>query len=243
MLEMAEEAARLKDEMKSELQKWKDELKQDLLKTSREAFERELWSEMREIQQREMSEGLTFANKTIQELKIELERERANNAELKKKNDALLAKCTTLQSKTVDLEKRVLQVEQYSRNANIEIKGVARTIGGNVMEIVSKIGAAVQEPISESDLVTCHRVPTRTPDGSNIVVQFKSRAKRDVTLKKAKKARLLNSDIGLDNLAPVFVNEHLCPTLKRLLGMATKRKYEHGWKSVVLQWQDICVAK
>lgn len=80
--------------------------------------------------------------------------------------------------------------------------------------------------------MTCHRVPTRTPDVSNIVVQFKSREKWDVTLKEAKKARLLNSDIGLDNSAPVFVNEHLCPTLKRLLGMATKRKYEHGWKSV-----------
>lgn len=51
-------------------------------------------------------------------------------------------------------------------------------------------------------------------------------------MKKAKKTRLLNSDIGLGNSAPVFVNEHLCPTLKRLLGMATKRKYEHGWKSV-----------
>lgn len=158
---MAKEAAKLKDEMKSELQKWKDELKQDL-KTSREAFDRELRSEMCEIrnEQREMSEGLTFANKTIEELKIELEREHANNAELKKKNDALLAKCTTLQSKTVDLEKRVLQVEQYSRNANIEIKGVAKTIGENVMEIVSKIGAAVQEPgayfrIGPCDLPSC----------------------------------------------------------------------------------------
>lgn len=98
--------------------------------------------------------------------------------------------------------------------------------------ILSEIGNAIHEPISSSDVECCHRVPTRNPDKTNIVVQFKSRAKRDAALKKAKKTRITNRDLGLESTGPVYVNEHLCPALKRLLGMAVKRKYEHKWKSV-----------
>ncbi|KAH6943525.1 hypothetical protein HPB50_023163 [Hyalomma asiaticum] len=61
---------------------------------------------------------------------------------------------------------------------------------------------------------------------------FKSRTKRDAVLHKAKKARLSNKDIGSDNTQKIYVNEHLCPTLKRLLGIAIGRKRDNGWKSV-----------
>lgn len=75
-------------------------------------------------------------------------------------------------------------------------------------------------------------MPTRNPDKTNIIVQFKTRAKRDITLRKAKRTKLTNLQIGLNSSNSVFVNEHLCSTLKRLLGMAIRRKHEHKWKSV-----------
>lgn len=98
--------------------------------------------------------------------------------------------------------------------------------------LVSKLGTAINESITESDFEACHRVPTWNPDKSNIVVQFRSRAKRDSVLKKAKKMRLTNFDLDLGSQEPVYVNEHLCPALKKLLGMAVRRKYEQHWKSV-----------
>ncbi|KAH6924044.1 hypothetical protein HPB50_010837 [Hyalomma asiaticum] len=67
---------------------------------------------------------------------------------------------------------------------------------------------------------------------SGIATLFKSRTKRDAVLHKAKKARLSNKDIGSDNTQKIYVNEHLCPTLKRLLGIAIGRKRDNGWKSV-----------
>lgn len=65
------------------------------------------------------------------------------------------------------------------------------------------------------------------------------REKRDKVLEKAKKTKLMNRSLGLSMEAskneanhPIFVNEHLCQYLKRLLGMAIARKREHGWKFV-----------
>lgn len=99
-------------------------------------------------------------------------------------------------------------------------------------EIVTKIGTVIGEAITAAYIETCHRAPTRNAEKSNIVVQFKSRAKRDSVLHKAKKMRLNNQNLDLENPAPVYVNEHLCPTLKRLLAMAVKRKYDSKWKTV-----------
>lgn len=56
--------------------------------------------------------------------------------------------------------------------------------------------------------------------------------KRDLFLEKARPVRLTSSDIGFDSQAPVFINEHLCAPLKRLLGQAIARKRELNWKYV-----------
>lgn len=100
------------------------------------------------------------------------------------------------------------------------------------MGIISQIGSAIEEPITEADIEKYHSVPARRPGKTNIIVQFKSRAKRDAALYKAKKLRLTNKDTGIDNTDPVEVNEHLCPALRQLFGMAIKRKHEYEWKSV-----------
>lgn len=100
------------------------------------------------------------------------------------------------------------------------------------MNIVEKIGAAISVPITVSDIEACHSVPTRNSEKTNIVIQFRSRAKRDNVLKKAKNMRLTNNDLDLGSQTAVYVNEHLCPTQKRLLAMSVKRKYECNWKSL-----------
>lgn len=44
--------------------------------------------------------------------------------------------------------------------------------------------------------------------------------------------KLKNTDVGLENSDPVYVNEHLCLAQKKLLAFAVKKKYEHQWKYV-----------
>lgn len=97
---------------------------------------------------------------------------------------------------------------------------------------------AISEEIMEADIEACHQVPTQNPDKHNIVVEFKSWSKRDAALRKAKRLCLTNKSIDLDSDALFYVNEHLCPSLKCLLGVAIQRKRKYGWKSVGVQWTN-----
>lgn len=230
---MAKDLGKIKDEIRADLQKFKDELKNEI-KSSKESIERSLRNEIREVrnEQTQMLQKLESANKAIEELKSRLDNETAKSTKLSQENDLLRTKCTALERTSIELDKRVVNMEQYSRNMNLEIKGITQEENENVLDIISQIGSAIQEPITEADIEKCHRVPTRLPGKPNLLIQFKSRAKRDAALYKAKKLRLTNKDAGIDNTDPIYVNEHLCPALKRLLGMATKRKHEYEWKSV-----------
>lgn len=96
--------------------------------------------------------------------------------------------------------------------------------GGSELAI---LGTAINEPISPADVDSCHRVPTKDKTRSN-TVQFQNRAiRRDAVLQKAQKSRLSTTDIGFTlPAAAVYVNEHLCPEQKKLLGMTVARKKE-----------------
>lgn len=92
------------------------------------------------------------------------------------------------------------------------------------------LGDAIDERISETDVDVCHRVPRKDQGCPNVVVQFHSRAKREAVIEKARTKRVCASSFGFSEPLPVFVNEHLCPTLKKLLGQAVARKKERNWK-------------
>lgn len=230
---MAKEIARMKDELKAEFAKLKDEMRVEL-KEHREALERQMRNDFRElkVEQQALAQSLEFAHGNIADLKKQLNDETTKNVKLASENEALQSKNAALERTLQDLEMRLVYMEQYSRKSNLEIQGVIRKDDESITEIISKVGSAISEPIDDTDIEACHRVPTRNADRSHIIVQFKSRTKRDTVLKKAKKTRLTNSDLGLENTTPVYVNEHLCPAQKKLLAMAVKKKHEHHWKSV-----------
>lgn len=227
------EATKMKEDFKADIAKLREETKAEI-KLFRESMEREMRNELRELKSEKQGlvKSLEFAHDSIKELEETLNTEIAKNKNLAAENETLRSMHISLESKVLDLDKRLIQSEQYSRRANLEIQGVVKNDSESVTDIVSKIGDAISEPIQECDIEACHRVPTRKADKANIVVQFRSRAKRDTVLQKAKKMRLKNTDVGLENSDPVYVNEHLCPAQKKLLAFAVKKKYEHQWKSV-----------
>lgn len=230
---MAKEIAKLKEEVKAELAQLKQEFKEQL-KQYREALERDMRNEIREmkIEHKNRIQSIEFGHASVEELKAKLSAEETARRKLENENIALEKRCHALECRARELEKRLVRSEQYSRNKNLEIQGVVKKDNENVLDTVQMIGKVIKEEIVETDIEICHRVPTRDPEKSNIIVQFKSRTKRDAVLNKAKKARLSNKDIGNDNTHKIYVNEHLCPTLKQLLGTAIGRKRDHGWKSV-----------
>lgn len=102
--------------------------------------------------------------------------------------------------------------------------------------VLKKLGDAVGEAITSADIEVCHRVNTRDKKNTNIIVQFQRRSKRDQVLEKARKKQLTNNHLGLTSSEespedqPIYINEHLCPHLMKLLGKTTARRHECGWK-------------
>lgn len=213
--------------MAKELRALFDELKRDLradFKELRESFDRDVRKELRE-----MNTFITFANKHYEEIKAENQVLKASNAKLEEQ-------CAELARQVKDHEARILQAEQYSRSTNVEIKGIPDNASEDLTDLLIRIGEKVEVSLAAADFEAIHRVPTAKKDTQqNIVVQFARRQQRDNFLQKARAARLKCSDLGLGSEEPVFVNEHLCPELKRLLGQATARKRETGWKYVWVQ--------
>lgn len=208
----------------SELAKMLKDVQRDL-QEMRTSLERDFRKENREL--KASIQAFTEKFETMNTRYLELQEE---NLELKKANASLVGDCAELKKQVRDQEQRIVELEQYSRNRNIEIKGVPASEGEDLPGILDKIAKAVGEPITSADVAVCHRVPCKEPSRSNIIVQFHNRTKRDVLLAKARKARLSVEDLGMSEKGPVFINEHLCPALKKLLGMTVAKKKDKGWR-------------
>lgn len=191
-----------------------------------DTFKRHLRKEMRE-----MKISMNFFNKEFESMKKECTELKNENASLRATQEMLLQEIAALKKKVQENALSVTAQEQYSRNKNIEIKGIPRESNENLEGILGKVGDLIGEPIRKDDIETCHRLPVRGADSDpNIVVVFNNRAKRDAIIEKARKSRFTTSDIGYTKKQSVYVNEHLCPRLKKLLGMTIAKKRELNWR-------------
>lgn len=215
------------------LQEFKEELRQEW-KGMKEIFERSIRSEERGLRtdMEDIKKSLSFIGKGFDDANLRLERTLNENKGLRKENEALQCKVFNLERELADCKAGLLKSEQYTRNRNIEIKGAEYEQNEELKDVLKKMGDAIGEPISSDDIDVCHRVPTKVENKTNIIVQFQRREKRDKVLEMSRKKRLTNAMLGLPTGSPVYVNEHLCPEMKRILGMAIARKREHNWKFV-----------
>lgn len=186
-----------------------------------EDFKREMRLELRSVK-----DSVKFCSDTCDETKAigaDVKALRQEIGELIKINE-------TLQNENKRLTRRVEELEQYTRLNNLEIKGIKSD--EDPADIVKKIGDVLKEPVASHDIDTCHRIPTRKPGETNILVRFVRRDKRHAFLAKARKQKLTNDQLGLSGTDSVYVNEHLTQTNKQLLGAAIARKKEVAWKFV-----------
>lgn len=176
----------------------------------------------------EMKASMGYMNKTFEELRTTKD----ELAALKKEHAALKAEKEQLAESLACARNEIVELKQYSRKNNIEIKGVPEEKDESLVEVVQNIVQKVGTTVEPSEIDVVHRVPTRNKESSNIIVRFVSRGARDRVLQGAKKHRLAANDIGFSSTHPVFINEHLCPEYKALLGMAIAKKKEKNWRFV-----------
>lgn len=195
----------LKDELKAEMRLFKDAVERNA-----RLDERSLRTEIDEIKK-----SMDLMSKCQDDANGRLESTAKGNKTLKKENEELRRKVFALEKDLTASQDALLKSEQYTRNRNVEIKGIPQEPDENLADVLQKLGEAIGEAISPRDVDVCHRVRTKDDTKTNIVVQFQRREKRDQFLEKALKKRLNNDLLGSQCDDPIYINEHLCPAIKK----------------------------
>lgn len=148
-----------------------------------------------------------------------------------------------MKSQNMSLLRRLDDMEQYSRQCNIEIRNLTERRNENLVGIIQNIGKILKVNIAETDIASVHRVPHahKHMDGEkqspkNVVVKFHSRLLRNNIIAAAHKHK---GGISTEMLqlpgtpTKIYVNEHL--TLqKKILFRQTKeqckaKNYKYCW--------------
>lgn len=210
----------------------------ELLVRTLEAFKGEVFEELRKNGKEfaEFRASLDYFSEKIDKSNELMEQLQQSHKKLQRENQDLKEENKALKKSVAVVEQRVRNLEQYSRQTNIEISGVPETNGEKMEELLGDVARAVGMELKKERVVAAHRVPSynrnRTPP---IIVKFASRRDRDEWLDAFKKMRPLTADKINHHFKKdkVFINEHLSPENKQLLGrtkeMARDRGYKYVW--------------
>lgn len=158
----------------------------------------------------------------------------------------------TLRKKTREQEARIDALENRQRIENIEVRNMPETRGENVIEIVKEIGKTIGiEDVKDGDIQVAHRVDMMNKERGNrpIVAHLTSRYMRNIWLQKFKnyrkqengQTRQLTSNQIHPRLPnqPIYLNEHITPTMKLLLNETKEFAKSKGIKYVWIK--DVCI--
>lgn len=140
--------------------------------------------------------------------------------------DQLESRATEMTDDVRTLQARLLDVEQHSRAANIEIQGLPITTGEDVYCVLSRIASAMGVGYSREDISIAHRLRlySRKHVHPPLIVQFVSRSVKDAWSQAARVKRGINTSSIDPSLraSTVYINDHLTSDNKALLGRARR---------------------
>ena len=145
-----------------------------------------------------------------------------------------LSKSSVKKSEFIEVERDVVDLQQYIRRNNIEISGIPNSVE-KLEEKVISIGKAVNINIKQTDIEACHRLKQK--DGEEgpkkTIVRFVNRklCERLLSASKKFKQHSVYSKAGLKNV--IYINNNLCGYNKFLWG---KTKYLYQKKSINKFW-------
>ena len=200
------------------------------------------------LKMEEIRQSLNFQAAELSRVTAELSKLNALVIEVK----SLREECIIKDKQISSLEKRVDELEQYTRKNNMVISGLkikprsyARAATSDPFPLGSEESVEKQVIsflsskeiyIAESDIEACHPIPrreneddntTKTPGPPNIIVRFVNRKKKIETLKQGKKLK------GSD----VYINDHLTKRNADIAKRARKLRYD---KKIQATWISNC---
>lgn len=142
---------------------------------------------------------------------------------LKKRMDGLEASGGAQEIKNIRNE--LNELDQYSRRQNLDILGLPRTDGEDLLCKVNDLATKLHLPqLGTNDVEAIHRLPAKPDQCPTVIVRFVSRATRDMWLTKKTYLRESRSEVRL--------HENMTPRNKRLLWMARNKAAELQYRFV-----------
>lgn len=170
-----------------------------------------------------VNQQLSNMNQTLNELKDKILVVERENASLKQDLGHLKEENVILRDKANSLEMEIEDLKQYSRNRNIEIRGIPLTKNENVYLIMESIARALGINFNRGDISIAHRLPAPRKKSfpPSIVAQFVSRSTRAEWMEAARDNPIQTTDVAASlRPSPVLLIDHLTPRNRRLLGYA-----------------------
>lgn len=182
-----------------------------------------------------MSKSMAFLSEKYDELLEEMRSYRKDNDALKKEVEQLKLETKEKDKALVTLTRRFNALEQYGRGINLEIHGLEQKSNDEHPHVIlKKIAASIGVPFNQTDIQAAHRIDTRRRDQPPmLLVQFVSKATKQVWLSAGKRKKLRSKDIVEVGDQRVYFNENLTPFYGKLFRearlLARDKGYESAW--------------
>jgi hypothetical protein len=166
--------------------------------------------------------------------------------DLKTTVENLEKKCRGKDDIINNLTHQVNQLDQYSRNKNIEIDNIEVVSGEIIEDVVLNIAKKIKINLKPEEIDAVHRLPGRKNSTSppKVIVQLTSRKKRDLFINRRREASdLCSTDVvaGGKLVSRIFVNENLSAYNRELLWRAKVRAKEEQFRFVWFKFGKIFV--
>ena len=182
--------------------------------------------------QNDLVQSVTFCSDKITDFELSL----AKFSEYAKTVETLKNENTIIKNQIKVLDRKINNMEQFSRTNNIELQGIPEKNNENTLNIIQKVHLALGLTIDINNIDYAHRVQAFNSNlPKNIIVKYSSRKIRDAVLLAAKTLRASNPSrvISIDGLSnKIYINDHLSPENKLLFKNARNMARQKGVKYV-----------
>lgn len=192
----------------------------------------------------DLKQSMSFMAAKYDKFVKELENNKIEIKKMSKKLEEIKNTSNEKELKIKQLQEQVNNLEQYTRNHNIEIFGIPRKPEENCKEIVEKVAKELHINLRSDEIDVAHRTfTTNSKITPPIVAKITTRNKRDLLVQK-KKLVVTNRNIPQAELGQnIFIQEHLTSANKSLLRLTRSRARGTGYKYVCFKHGKLLVRK
>lgn len=169
-----------------------------------------------------MEESLQHISDRFDEFEKKVSRQENEIKGLKKRVAELETKEDMNQVIQTQLLQEVNDLEFRNRQLNLEVHGIPAVAGENLLSLLNGVAEKLEvPPLTETDVQTVHRLPTKPDKVPGIIIRFTKQSMRDAWLKE--KEKLKGSE------PCIFLQENLTRQNRELLRAAKERAKEKDY--------------